>query len=102
MPTPVSRRESLFGLAERIVAVESCVYLAAQLADLQPHLLPAGGAEPGSHALLASLVPEARQIVTELRAPVYFTAVVKGLQMEPALGLMAKVFFLYVGSSLAP
>ena len=91
MVASLSRRESLFGLAERIVGVESCVYLAAQLADLQPHLL--AGEEPGSHALLA---PEAAEMVRELRRPVYFTSVVKGLQLEPALGLMAKVD--YVGA----
>jgi len=70
------------------VGVESCVYLAAQLADLRPHLL---GEEPGGHALLATLIPRATQMVQELRRPVYFTSVARALELEPALGLMAKV-----------
>jgi hypothetical protein len=82
----------LFGLAERIVAVESCVYLAAQLAELRPHLLAAlEGEDEGGRALLDSLVPDAREIILELRRPVYYSAAIRALQLEPALGLMSKV-----------
>ena len=83
------------------MGVESCVYLAAQLAELRPHLLaaldgeesPAGGSDPLVKAAdpLANVVPDATELVLELRRPVFFTSVVKALQLESALGLMAKV-----------
>jgi hypothetical protein len=64
-------------LSERLVGVESCVYLAGQLAELLGEDAP--------------LLPQASQLVLDLRRPAYFTSVVRTLELEPALGLMAKV-----------
>jgi hypothetical protein len=64
-------------LSERLVGVESCVYLAGQLAELLGEDAP--------------LLPQANQMVLDLRRPAYFTSVARTLELEPALGLMAKV-----------
>jgi hypothetical protein len=74
---------------ERLVGVESCVYLAGQLMDLRPHL--AAALQDGGGDNLVVVVPDITELVAELRAPAFFGAVNKMLQLDQALSLMAKV-----------
>ncbi|XP_031470167.1 syndetin [Phasianus colchicus] len=80
---------SLYGLAERVVATESLVFLAEQFECLQPHLdavMPAA-----KKPFLQQFYSQTVSTANELRKPVYWIVAAKAIDYEQMLLLMANV-----------
>ncbi|XP_025921144.1 syndetin isoform X3 [Apteryx rowi] len=80
---------SLYGLAERVVATESLVFLAEQFEFLQPHLdavMPAA-----KKPFLQQFYSQTVSTASELRKPVYWIVAAKAIDYEQMLLLMATV-----------
>uniref|UniRef100_A0A8C3K1M9 VPS50 subunit of EARP/GARPII complex n=1 Tax=Calidris pygmaea TaxID=425635 RepID=A0A8C3K1M9_9CHAR len=80
---------SLYGLAERVVATESLVFLAEQFEFLQPHLdavMPAA-----KKPFLQQFYSQTVSTASELRKPVYWIVAAKAIDYEQTLLLMANV-----------
>uniref|UniRef100_A0A2K6G8M6 VPS50 subunit of EARP/GARPII complex n=1 Tax=Propithecus coquereli TaxID=379532 RepID=A0A2K6G8M6_PROCO len=69
--------DTLYGLAERVVATESLVFLAEQFEFLQPHL--------------DAVMPATVSTASELRKPIYWIVAGKAIDYEQMLLLMATV-----------
>ncbi|XP_006007154.1 syndetin isoform X1 [Latimeria chalumnae] len=81
--------ESLYGLAERVVATESLVFLAEQFEYLQPHLdamMPAV-----KKPFLQQFYSQTVSTAGELRKPIYWIVAAKAIDYEQMLLLMANV-----------
>ena len=78
----------LFGLAERLVAVESAVFLGAQLMALQPYLRSSLAADS---ATMDQFYSGAVAAAADLREPVALAAVASSLDTEAILAMMARV-----------
>ena len=79
--------EQLAGLQERIVAVESGVFLACQLSSLLPYLSSSLGPDTAVDTFYSSTVAAAQ----DLREPVYLAAVAASLDTSAIVAKMAKV-----------
>ncbi|KAM8811379.1 syndetin [Eudromia elegans] len=80
---------SLYGLAERVVATESLVFLAEQFEFLQPHLdavMPTA-----KKPFLQQFYSQTVSTASELRKPVYWIVAAKAIDYEQMLLLMATV-----------
>lgn len=83
------RRDQLFGLAERVVAVESLIFLAKQLELLQPHLeamIPTN-----KKAFLQQFFSQTVNMAEEVRKPVYWSVSAQAVNYDQVLGQMASV-----------
>ncbi|KAG3277598.1 VPS50, EARP/GARPII complex subunit, transcript variant X1 [Ictidomys tridecemlineatus] len=81
--------DSLYGLAERVVATESLVFLAEQFEFLQPHLdavMPAV-----KKPFLQQFYSQTVSTASELRKPIYWIVAGKAIDYEQMLLLMANV-----------
>ncbi|KAM6959486.1 syndetin isoform 2-T2 [Aplochiton taeniatus] len=80
---------SLYGLAQRVVATESLVFLAEQFDSLQSHLdtmMPAA-----KKAFLQQFFSQTVSTASELRKPIYWIVAAKAIDYEQMLQLMAGV-----------
>ncbi|XP_077160534.1 syndetin isoform X2 [Paroedura picta] len=80
---------TLYGLAERVVATESLVFLAEQFEFLQPHLdtvMP-----PAKKPFLQQFYSQTVSTASELRKPIYWIVAAKAIDYEQMLHLMANV-----------
>ncbi|XP_048848922.1 syndetin isoform X2 [Brienomyrus brachyistius] len=80
---------SLYGLAERVVATESLVFLAEQFDFLQSHLdtvIPAA-----KKPFLQQFYSQTVSTASELRKPIYWIVAAKAIEYEQMLFLMAGV-----------
>ncbi|KAG9279790.1 syndetin isoform X1 [Astyanax mexicanus] len=80
---------TLYGLAERVVATESLVFLAEQFELLQPHLdtmMP-----PAKKPFLQQFYSQTVSTASELRKPTYWIVAAKAIDYEQMLLLMAGV-----------
>lgn len=83
------RRDQLFGLAERVVAVESLIFLAKQLELLQPHLeamIPTN-----KKAFLQQFFSQTVNMAEEVRKPVYWSVSAQAVNYDQVQGQMASV-----------
>ncbi|XP_035688646.1 syndetin-like isoform X2 [Branchiostoma floridae] len=81
--------QNLYGLAERVVATESLVFLADQFEFLQPQLesvIP-----PAKKAFLQQFYSQTISTASELRRPVYRVVAAKSVVYDHILQLMANV-----------
>ncbi|XP_065148061.1 syndetin isoform X2 [Paramisgurnus dabryanus] len=81
--------ESLYGLAERVVATESLVFLAEQFELLQPHLdtmMPSA-----KKPFLQQFYSQTVSTASELRKPIYWIVAAKAIDYEQMLLLMVGV-----------
>ncbi|XP_067860618.1 syndetin isoform X2 [Heptranchias perlo] len=81
--------ETLYGLAERVVATESLVFLADQFDCLQPHLdamMPSA-----KKPFLQQFYSQTVSTASELRKPIYWIVAAKAIDYEQMLHLMANV-----------
>ncbi|XP_036102938.1 syndetin isoform X1 [Molossus molossus] len=81
--------DTLYGLAERVVATESLVFLAEQFEFLQPHLdavMPAA-----KKPFLQQFYSQTVSTASELRKPIYWIVAGKAIDYEQMLLLMANV-----------
>ncbi|XP_030056373.1 syndetin isoform X2 [Microcaecilia unicolor] len=81
--------ETLFGLAQRVVATESLVFLAEQFEFLQTHLdsvMPAA-----KKPFLQQFYSQTVSTASELRKPIYWIVAAKAIDYEQMLLLMANV-----------
>ncbi|KAM9097634.1 syndetin isoform 2-T2 [Sarcophilus harrisii] len=81
--------DTLYGLAERVVATESLVFLAEQFEFLQPHLdavMPAA-----KKPFLQQFYSQTVSTASELRKPIYWIVAGKAIDYEQMLLLMASV-----------
>ncbi|KAG1946996.1 syndetin [Pimephales promelas] len=81
--------ETLYGLAERVVATESLVFLAEQFEFLQPHLdtmMPSA-----KKPFLQQFYSQTVSTASELRKPIYWIVAAKAIDYEQMLLLMAGV-----------
>lgn len=81
--------ETLYGLAERVVATESLVFLADQFECLQPHLdamMPSA-----KKPFLQQFYSQTVSTASELRKPIYWIVAAKAIDYEQMLHLMASV-----------
>ncbi|XP_008062453.1 syndetin isoform X2 [Carlito syrichta] len=81
--------DTLYGLAERVVATESLVFLAEQFEALQPHLdavMPAV-----KKPFLQQFYSQTVSTASELRKPIYWIVAGKAIDYEQMLLLMANV-----------
>ncbi|XP_057588290.1 syndetin isoform X1 [Hippopotamus amphibius kiboko] len=81
--------DTLYGLAERVVATESLVFLAEQFEFLQPHLdavMPAV-----KKPFLQQFYSQTVSTASELRKPIYWIVAGKAIDYEQTLLLMASV-----------
>uniref|UniRef100_W5MXT9 VPS50 EARP/GARPII complex subunit n=1 Tax=Lepisosteus oculatus TaxID=7918 RepID=W5MXT9_LEPOC len=81
--------ETLYGLAERVVATESLVFLAEQFEFLQSHLdtmMPAA-----KKPFLQQFYSQTISTASELRKPIYWIVAAKAIDYEQMLLLMAGV-----------
>ncbi|KAJ8298925.1 hypothetical protein KUTeg_022985 [Tegillarca granosa] len=81
--------DRLYGLAERIVAVESLVFLSSQLEMIHPHLesmIP-----PNKKAFLQQFFSHTVKMATELRKPVYWTVSSQVIDYNQVLQQMTTV-----------
>ncbi|XP_067655152.1 syndetin-like [Haliotis asinina] len=82
-------RERLYGLAERVVAAESLVFLGEQLEFLQPFLedmIP-----PNKKAFLQQFYSQTVKMAAELRKPIYKAVAVHAIDYEFVLQQMSNV-----------
>ncbi|MBN3298017.1 VPS50 protein, partial [Amia calva] len=80
---------TLYGLAERVVATESLVFLAEQFEFLQPHLdtmMPSA-----KKPFLQQFYSQTVSMASELRKPIYWIVAAKAIDYEQMLMLMAGV-----------
>ncbi|XP_076864898.1 syndetin isoform X2 [Brachyhypopomus gauderio] len=80
---------TLYGMAERVVATESLVFLAEQFELLQPHLdtmMP-----PAKKPFLQQFYSQTVSTASELRKPTYWIVAAKAIDYEQMLMLMAGV-----------
>lgn len=80
---------TLYGLAERVVATESLVFLAEQFEFLQSHLdtvMP-----PAKKPFLQQFYSQTVSTASELRKPIYWIVAAKAIDYEQMLLLMASV-----------
>uniref|UniRef100_A0A8C6XXH4 VPS50 subunit of EARP/GARPII complex n=1 Tax=Naja naja TaxID=35670 RepID=A0A8C6XXH4_NAJNA len=80
---------SLYGLAERVVATESLVFLAEQFEFLQSHLdtvMP-----PAKKPFLQQFYSQTVSTASELRKPIYWIVAAKAIDYEQMLLLMANM-----------
>ncbi|KAL7829541.1 hypothetical protein AOLI_G00304260 [Acnodon oligacanthus] len=80
---------TLYGLAERVVATESLVFLAEQFELLQPHLdtmMP-----PAKKPFLQQFYSQTVSTASELRKPTYWIVAAKAIDYEQMLLLMSGV-----------
>ncbi|XP_038653506.1 syndetin [Scyliorhinus canicula] len=80
---------TLYGLAERVVATESLVFLADQFECLQPHLdamMPSA-----KKPFLQQFYSQTVSTASELRKPIYWIVAAKAIDYEQMLHLMANV-----------
>ncbi|KAJ0169806.1 hypothetical protein K1T71_014412 [Dendrolimus kikuchii] len=80
---------NLHGLSERIVAVESVIFLAKQYEMLQPYIESI--VEPHQRLILEHFRDNTLQIVPDLRMPVYMCSASKSLDARTALIAMSQV-----------
>ncbi|CAH1787995.1 unnamed protein product [Owenia fusiformis] len=83
----LSVRESLYGLAARVVAAESLVFLAEQFEYLQPtldNMIP-----QAKKAFLQQFYSQTVTTAVEIRKPVYRTVAAKSIDYENLFNLMA-------------
>lgn len=85
----MDQAESLFGLQEKLVAVESAVYLAKQIQSLKGDILQCVSHDQRS--LVDNYESQTLMNVIGLRLPVYMTSIQKAINTEVILQLMAKV-----------
>ncbi|XP_010601755.1 syndetin [Fukomys damarensis] len=81
--------DTLYGLAERVIATESLVFLAEQFEFLQPHLdavMPAV-----KKPFLQQFYSQTVSTASELRKPIYWIVAGKAIDYEQMLLLMANV-----------
>nr|XP_036875715.1 syndetin [Manis javanica] len=81
--------DTLYGLAERVIATESLVFLAEQFEFLQPHLdavMPAV-----KKPFLQQFYSQTISTASELRKPIYWIVAGKAIDYEQMLLLMANV-----------
>ncbi|XP_016385883.1 syndetin isoform X1 [Sinocyclocheilus rhinocerous] len=81
--------DTLYGLAERVVATESLVFLAEQFEFLQPHLdtiMPSA-----KKPFLQQFYSQTVSTASELRKPIYWIVAAKAIDYEQMLLLMAGV-----------
>ncbi|KAH0503626.1 Syndetin [Microtus ochrogaster] len=81
--------DTLYGLAERVVATESLVFLAEQFEFLQPHLdavMPAA-----KKPFLQQFFSQTVSTASELRKPIYWIVAGKAIDYEQMLLLMTNV-----------
>lgn len=83
--------EYLYGLSERLVAVESAVFVASEFRSLKPCLEYLTGKGSNSTALLDQLFSQTIDIADELRKPVYMAAVARSLDSRGIIVAMSKV-----------
>uniref|UniRef100_A0A8D2LQ90 VPS50 subunit of EARP/GARPII complex n=1 Tax=Varanus komodoensis TaxID=61221 RepID=A0A8D2LQ90_VARKO len=80
---------TLYGLAERVVATESLLFLAEQFEHLQSHLdavMP-----PAKKPFLQQFYSQTVSTANELRKPIYWIVAAKAIDYEQMLFLMANV-----------
>ncbi|XP_048466880.1 syndetin isoform X2 [Rhincodon typus] len=85
----LNSNETLYGLAERVVATESLVFLADQFECLQPHLdamMPSA-----KKPFLQQFYSQTVSTASELRKPIYWIVAAKAIDYEQMLHLMANV-----------
>ncbi|XP_054267533.1 syndetin-like [Macrosteles quadrilineatus] len=87
MVVDLSSTETLHGLSERVVAVESLVFLAKQYTSLKPYL---EHLQPQSHTLHV-LYNQSVSIAEEVRRPVYACVAWRAVDVKQTLSLMARV-----------
>ncbi|XP_076290955.1 vacuolar protein sorting 50 [Lasioglossum baleicum] len=86
----LTQPEKLYGLTERIVAVESLIFLGQQYEDLKPyleHLIPSSPQRGFLHRFYMQTIAS----TMDLRKPVYMAVVSQALDMTNILNLMNKV-----------
>ncbi|RZF38465.1 hypothetical protein LSTR_LSTR011955 [Laodelphax striatellus] len=84
----LTNSEQLFGLQERVVAVESLVFLAEQFKYLRPYLEQLLSA---SKHILTTFYSETVEVAPEVRHPVYSCVSYRSVDTQQALALMARV-----------
>ncbi|KAK3932845.1 Syndetin [Frankliniella fusca] len=82
--------ENLFGLSERVVAVESLVFLAEQLDSLRPYLEHLVRHEPRKH-LVQQFYLQMVSVASDLRLPVYACISSRTLDLRSMLNMMGRV-----------
>lgn len=82
--------ESLFGLSERVVAVESLVFLAEQLDSLRPYLEYLVRHEPRKH-FVQQFYLQVVSVATDLRLPVYACISARALDLRSMVNMMGRV-----------
>ncbi|KAM9383674.1 syndetin isoform 1-T1 [Pholidichthys leucotaenia] len=85
----LTNSETLYGLAQRVVATESLVFLAEQFESLQSHLdtmMPAA-----KKPFLQQFYSQTVSTASELRKPIYWIVAAKAIDYEQMLLLMAGV-----------
>lgn len=85
----LTSEENLHGLAERIVGVESVVFLAKQFELLQPYLESI--VAPHQRLLLEHFRDNTLAVVTDLRQPVYMCSASKAVDARTSLIAMSQV-----------
>ncbi|XP_015119405.1 syndetin [Diachasma alloeum] len=90
MTVDLSRGERLFGLAERIVAVESIVFLGAQYESLKSYLERLIK-EKEERGFLNQFYGQTIASAVDLRKPVYMAVVSRAFDVAGVLNLMGKV-----------
>ena len=83
----LSHKDTQFGLQERIIAVESCIYLAGQIKEVIPHVQSSLNYPDILDTFFA--LPVAMS--TKIRSPVYNPCLLKLLGLDQIIPLMAKV-----------
>lgn len=86
----LSQPEKLHGLTERIVAVESLVFLGRQYESLKPYLEHLIGASP-QRGFLHQFYMQTIASTTDLRKPVYMAVASQAFDVANILNLMNKV-----------
>ncbi|XP_064648148.1 syndetin-like [Lineus longissimus] len=81
--------EGMHGLGERIIAVESLVFLADQFQFLQPHL--EGMIPQNKKAFLQQFYSQTVGVTPELRQPVYTAVAARSIDYDQLIQLMASV-----------
>jgi len=83
----LSRPDTNFGFSERVIAVESCLYLAQQIT----YLYPALSASLASPQMLDHLFSHQTFVVRSMRGPVFYGCLVGTLCLDQIIPIMGKV-----------
>nr|XP_050865737.1 syndetin [Vespula vulgaris] len=86
----LTQPENLYGLTERIVAVESLIFLGQQYENLKPYLEHLLGSSP-QRGFLHHFYAHTIVCTTDLRKPVYMAVVSQAFDIANILNLMNKV-----------